>query len=270
MQSEEQDHTTFEETERAMTTARNRMPAEMTENPFQEAGRESQRTIVGDILKFSKGDWLAGKENMELPMGTRLIANMDQLLRGWVRWEDNKPVEQIMGLLCEGYKPPARNTLGYGYTPETKKDADVDKSEWEVDEQSGQPRDPWQFTQYLVCRELDKDDKPLEGEGLYTFCASSKGAHDAIAELCRMYGDKLRVRPDDYPIITLGYHRYDHPNPKYGIIKTPEFIAGFVTPEHARRGKKVKLFNVEKDWIPKSMFGDIEEGAPMDGEEVPF
>src|SRR6185503_20383716 len=78
-------------------------PDENGINPFEEIGQQAPRRIIGQLLKFSKGDYLYGQENDELPMGSKLIANMDQLLRGWIKWADNKPAEQVMGLVVEGF-----------------------------------------------------------------------------------------------------------------------------------------------------------------------
>lgn len=84
------------------------LPVPSGSNPFEEIGNQAARRIIGQLLKFSKGDYLYGAENDELPMGSKLIANMDQLLRGWIKWQENKPVEQVMGLVSEGFKIPKR------------------------------------------------------------------------------------------------------------------------------------------------------------------
>lgn len=216
-------------------------PSDDSDNPFAEVGRQAARRIVGDLLKFSKGDYLYGQDNDEIALGTRMVANMDQLLRGWIKWADNKPTEQIMGLVVEGFRVPKRDTLG-----------DLDESQWEVDD-NGQARDPWQETYYLLLRQLDKDGKPLGEEGLFTFTTSSTGGKDAIIDLCAKYGKWMRMRAGDYPIITLDMEKYNHPNKQYGVIKKPKF-----------------KFNPQKDWFPKSEFGSIEEAGEADGEEIPF
>jgi hypothetical protein len=212
-------------------------------NPFEEVGRQAARVIVGQLLKFSKGDYLYGQDNIEMPMNSRLIANMDQTLRGWVRWEENKPAEHVMGLIAEGYKPPKRELLEWH-----------DESEWETDDK-GQPRDPWQETYYMLSREIGKDGKPLlNDEGLFTFTTSSVGGKDAIIALCGVYGKWMRMHPNEYPIITLSMEKYNHPNKAYGVIKKPKF-----------------LFNPRRDWIKKSEFGVIEAAPdPSEGEELPF
>lgn len=213
-------------------------------NPFEEVGRQATRVIIGQLLKFSKGDYLYGQDNVEMPLGSRLIANMDQCLHGWVRWEENKPAEHIMGLIAEAYRPPKRDTLGWH-----------DEEEWETDDR-GNPRDPWQQTYYLLCRELQKDGKPLPGdEGLFTFTTGSVGGKDAIIALCGVYGKWMRMKPNDYPIITLSKEQYRHPNKTYGIIKKPKF-----------------LFNPRQDWIAKSLFGEINAAPAKDDgqEDIPF
>ena len=247
------------------TTGQNKV--QVQPNPFEEIGRGAQRPIAGQLMKFSKGEYVAGQENLPLPMGMRFVVNMDQMLTGWIRWDDNKPAEQVMGLVVEGFVPPKRDTLGYGYKPGDKEE-DADTTDWEVDEKSGNPRDPWQPTFYLVMRGLDKDDKPLEDE-LYTFTTASKGGSDAVKAFCAVYGKWLRFHPDDHPIITIGYDQYEHSNPQYGWIKTPQFITGYTSPEQVRQKKKVKLFDPNKDWMPKKQFGDIPLNEQQQ-DEIPF
>lgn len=174
-------------------------------NYFQAYGDQvSQRSIVGKLLKFSKGDFLVGENNDEMEEGTELVANMDELMVGWIRWADNKPTDQIMGRVSEGYQPPRRNELG-----------DDDKNQWEIDEQ-GQPRDPWQFSNYLIMKEKG-------GDELYTFTTSSRGGLNAIGELCKSYGKSMRQKPDDFPVVTLKVGSYQHSNRAYGRIKFPIF-----------------------------------------------
>ena len=79
--------------------------------------------IIGDLLKFTKGDWLAGRADEKIADGTELVAVVPGMVDGWQRWEDNRPVEQIMGLLVEGFVPPERSTLSH-YN---------DKSAWAID-----------------------------------------------------------------------------------------------------------------------------------------
>lgn len=225
----------------ATREAEHLLPAEI--NPFEDVGSELRRAIVGSLLRFSKGDYLYGQNNAELPLGTKVIANMDQCLRGYIRWEDNKPAEQVMGLVAEGYKPPARSALGW-----------LDKNEWEVDDK-GQPRDPWQETWYLLMRQVDKEGKPFADDGLYTFTTGSVGGTDAVKELCSTYGKWMRMKPNQYPIITLAMGKYPHSNKSYGIIKKPIFLW---SPKSS------------DCWIAKDQFGEISAAAGDDEADIPF
>lgn len=177
-------------------------------NYFQSYGDQvSQKSIVGKLLKFSKGDYLVGEDNDEVEEGTQYVANMDELMVGWIRWSDNKPTDQIMGRVSEGYQPAKRNTLG-----------DDDKARWEVDDQ-GRERDPWQFSNYLILKTPGEQGE----DALFTFTTSSRGGLNAIGELCKAYGKAMRQRPDELPIISLGVGSYQHSNKAFGRIKFPTF-----------------------------------------------
>jgi hypothetical protein len=180
--------------------------AAVGDNYFQSYGDQvSQRSIVGKLLKFSKGDYLVGEDNEEVEEGTQLVANMDELMVGWIRWADSKPTDQIMGRVSDGYQAPKRNTLG-----------DDDKSKWEVDEQ-GRERDPWQFSNYLILKTPGQTGE----DALFTFTTSSRGGLNAIAELCKTYGKAMRQKPDEFPVIALGVGSYQHSNKSFGRIKFP-------------------------------------------------
>lgn len=212
----------------AMTTQATGTAVAMAgDNPYAAYGDAvTQRTIVGELLKFSKGEYLSGKDGDEVEEGTKLVANMAELMVGWIRWEDGKPTDHVMGKVSDGYVPAKRNTLG-----------DDDQDRWEVDPQTGQPRDPWQLSNYLIM-------KDPESNQLYTFTTSSRGGLNAIGDLCKRYGKEFRMRPDEFPIVSLDVDSYRHPNKQYGKIFVPIFtIAG---------------------WAPKAEFSDALEAEAGD------
>jgi len=180
-----------------------RVPTPSAQNVYEAYGNQSmRRNIVGRILKFSKGDYIIDDD--EVPAGTKYVALMDQILIGWVKWWDNRPEQQEMGLLHEGFVPPKRDDLG-----------DTEKEHWEQDG-FGKPRDPWQFTNYLV---LKVPDKGMDETTMFTFPASSMGAVGAVQDLCRTYGKAMRQRPDEWPVVEIGVRVYEHAD--YGRIKAP-------------------------------------------------
>lgn len=173
-------------------------------NAFETYGQQmSISSITGTLIKFNKGDWVTGDDE-DLEENMELVANMDQLMVGWIKWVDNRPAEQIMGPVAEGYQAQRRNELG-----------DLDQGEWEIDEQ-GRARDPWQFSNYIVMKEPGQD---ASEENLYTFATSSKGGLGAIGSLCRDFGKEMRIRPDEYPIVALGGDSYNHR--EFGRTKVP-------------------------------------------------
>jgi len=175
-------------------------------NPWVEYGASVvTTTFTGKLLKFSKGDYTAGKENDEVALGTRMVANMESLAVGWSRWVDNKLTEQRLGLIAEGFKPPRRPDLG-----------DMDKEAWPIDEENDEPIDPWKFTNNIVMANAET------GE-LYTFTTSSRGGLNAIGVLSKTYGETRHLHPDEWPIIELGCGSYQHSNRAYGRIKFPTF-----------------------------------------------
>jgi hypothetical protein len=179
------------------------LPAKPTANPFEAYGdATNSRHIIGTLLKFSKGDYLAGQSSEDIPLGTVMTAIMDHLMVGWVQWCDNAPTQHVMGRVVEGYVPPRRAELG-----------DMDQSQWERDDR-GDPKDPWQLTNYL----------PMVGQDeTYTFTTSSKGGIGAIGELCKVYGRHMRERPEEYPRIKLEVGSYMHSDKQFGRIRFPVF-----------------------------------------------
>ena len=91
-------------------------------SPFGLYDAISPRTIHGTLLKFAKGDWVAGEDGRAVPKGTEFAVYMSEILAGWVRWEDNKPTEHQMGRIVDGYAPPRRDDLG-----------SIDRAAWETD-----------------------------------------------------------------------------------------------------------------------------------------
>jgi hypothetical protein len=183
-------------------------------NAFEEFGASG---FVGRFLRFVKGDFLTGDSEHpeEVPLGMRLIAEVPNMEKGWVRWRENRPVDEMMNLVSERVPMPTREDLG-----------DNDKSLWESNK-DGSPRDPWQETYKLTLRSVEDPD---DDDKAFTFTTSSKGGRRAIKKLSGIFGKEgLRMRPGQLPIVELSYTKYDHPD--FGLMKNPEFkVVGWVAP----------------------------------------
>jgi hypothetical protein len=178
-------------------------PAVPGKNPFESyADRADNQMWLGPLLKFTKGEYLVGRDGEECPE-KEVVALMPGLLHGWTRWEDSFPVENVLGLMMEGFVPPALETLNHR-----------DREKWELDNK-GKPRDPWQESFYLPVITIN-------GDKVYTFATSSDGGRrHAIAPLCGEYGTHIRQHPDELPVIGLEQDSYLHSDRSIGRVKYP-------------------------------------------------
>jgi hypothetical protein len=200
-------------------------------NVFQQyADAAAPRNIVGKLLKFSKGDYVAGEGGEEVKEGTQFVALMDEFWIGWTRWEDGKPTESRIGRLVDNFRPAQRRDLG-----------DDNKDEWPADER-GEARDPWQFANYLVLK------SPESGE-LYTFTTGTRGGLNTLADLCRHYARDSKQNPGHFPVVALKTDSYLHPNKAYGRIKIPVLAVVGRAPVDGS-GAKQSLADDMNDEIP--------------------
>jgi hypothetical protein len=196
-------------TSNSNSTALAMPPAKNAFEAYSESVNSNR--IVGALLKFNKGDWLVGQDNDELKLGTTLVAAVEEVMVGYLKWEDSKVVDMRMGKVKDGFVMPARRDLG-----------DVDQGSWDTDDQ-GKPRDPWQMTSYLILKAAD-------GQDLYTYAPSSAGGRNVVAALCGEYGKHSRQKPDEFPIVELAVDSYMHKVKSYGRIKVPVLqIVGWIS-----------------------------------------
>jgi hypothetical protein len=162
------------------------------------AAQESGQDILGKLMRFSKGDYIADKA--EIPRGSEFLAAVDALVVGYQRWTGKTVAERVMGRVSDGFREPDRSELGH-----------EDESIWETDAE-GRAQDPWAKTRMLPLKRLS------DGE-LFTLTLTGKGrSGEAIGRLVGAYG-RSRHRDTDYPIIRLGVDAYEHR--QFGRIKYP-------------------------------------------------
>lgn len=163
--------------------------------------------IVGELIRFSKGEYLVGQAGDPLANGKHFIASPEDALIGLVKWCDRKRVEQRMFPLGNIHQIPVRSDLG-----------DNDKSQWERDTH-GHPQDPWQ--RELILPMVDTDGAP------YTLKSSSDGGIKAVAKLTRAFLAGRAKHPGKLPLVAFKVDSYQHRH--HGRIKTPKFeIVGWV------------------------------------------
>jgi hypothetical protein len=163
--------------------------------------------MSGTFFKFTKdGTFCKTSDGEELKEGTEFRVIYDQTQAGWIKFMGKgNPPERRMGAIFEGHNPPKREELG-----------DTDQEEWDIDEMTGRPADPWQF-QILMPMQRVQD-----GE-LFIFQTSSVTGRRACDNLVAACIRMQTTEADCYPIIKLRISGFQHRNERIGWVKTPAF-----------------------------------------------
>jgi hypothetical protein len=164
---------------------------------LQKLAQEMQSSDLGKLLKFNKGSYFVGDD--EVPAGTEMIAHVDQIARGWIKFRDNKVVDQQIGKAVDGFVMPSREELD-----------DRDETAWQRDP-SGVARDPWVQQYYLPMEDTETGEVAV-------FVTGSHGGRKAITKLLNIFTRNPRA---GLPIIRLNVASYKHRT--YGRIETPDF-----------------------------------------------
>jgi hypothetical protein len=162
-----------------------------------QAAEELSGDNIGRILKFAKGKYYLGDD--EVAINSEMVAHIEQLARGWVKFKDGELVDRRIGKVIDGFSPPPREELD-----------DTDSSKWEKNDR-GEPKDPWVAQSYLPL------ETPETGE-VVVFVTGSAGGMGAIGALVRTASRHLQKGP---PLIQLGVRSYKHK--QYGRIENPDF-----------------------------------------------
>lgn len=215
-------------------------------NPFREmaAAMRSRTGFDGQMLACKKGVWTAGRDALVMN-DAEIIALVEQLMVGWCRWRDNKPVDYRVGFVRDRFKPPNRSELG-----------DNDSSRWEK-----RDRDPWQFTFFL----------PLvdpETAALYIFSTTSAGGKDALADLSELFADG-RERQENVgkaPRVALQAERYTHQ--EWGRIDKPRLtVVGWDAPPAIKPIRPPASLTIEHVDAPqlehKPRRGELDDDIPF-------
>jgi hypothetical protein len=148
---------------------------------WEEAAAEGgARVLRGDLLKFSDGHWLVGREGLPVDKERKLVAV--GCAAAWVRWAGGKPDKYIVRQ--PGVPFPEREELG-----------DLEESAWEPGPDD-KPRDPWQTTRFVHL--VDPHDASA-----YTFSTTSWGGRGAVIDLADAIQRYRSARPGASPVVML-------------------------------------------------------------------
>ena len=165
------------------------------DDPWTEVANEGGGQF-GKIVKYVKGQWSHGDN--EIALGTEFLALIHEAMRGDVRFQEGKPVEQRLGLIRDRFRFAPRAELGF-----------TDESQWECDKK-GKPIDPWCQQHFLPLIHCET------GE-VYCYIFRSEGAKQAFRDLSRCYAPYRKSTM--LPVISLQTDRYRHAD--YGLIDIP-------------------------------------------------
>jgi hypothetical protein len=163
------------------------LTVENTALAIAQAAQEEGANEIGRLLKFSKGHYLVGTE--EIPLGKEFVAHVEHWTRGWVKFKHGELVERRVGRVADGFVVPDRDQLG-----------DNDSTTWETDAH-GEPQDPWSQQSYLPLEDLES------GE-ILTFVSGSMGGRQAVSRLAGRAARHLALM--GLPIIKLAVESYKH------------------------------------------------------------
>ena len=116
-----------------------------------------------NCLNFQKATGSPGRKTRRSRTVARFIVNVDELLIGWQRWEDDQPVDQVMGRVIDRFQKPSRRRRS---------------AVWTAKNGSWTPR---QATRTVAARRLYPVQRRTRWRTVHVLYLSSKGGLDAIA-----------------------------------------------------------------------------------------
>src|SRR6476620_7381678 len=124
---------------------------------FRSAALSNTKTnLMGQVLRFKKGNYVFGSEKHKVAVGTKFIAIMHGARHGWIKWNADKTATNVVGKIIEGFVPPPRTELDCR-----------DEEAWPTNQLSGKVEDPWKHVVYLPLMAID-------GTQLLTFSTTTK------------------------------------------------------------------------------------------------
>jgi hypothetical protein len=151
------------------------------------------------MLKYNSGNWTIA--DIPVPPDTKFIVYPDQVLHAWTHFTGGKVVSEISAPVAEDENGDTELRIVKGQAREDL--GDLDQSKWEIDN-SGKPRDPWNYNLGLPMMNVDTG-------AVLMFKAGSVGGMGAIGG---QVGNYNRNRHLGYPVVKLSTGSYK--NKKFG------------------------------------------------------
>jgi hypothetical protein len=168
----------------------------------QAAVRNIKPVLMGQVLRFRKGDWVFGGEKKKIAAGTRFIGIMNEARHGWIKWNADKTAVHIVGRIVDNFTPPPLEELDCR-----------DKSTWKPG-LNGELQDPWQPVCYLPLASLDLAQ-------LLTFSTMTRTGRPSFWALMDRYQWLARKHAGKYPIIEIQNGGYE--DKRFGWVDVPKF-----------------------------------------------
>ena len=194
-------------------------------------------SIVGRMIKFSKdGQFVTADDDEPVDQAVEFIALCGEMLVGWIQFynDGETPPDRVQGLLYDGFKMPARETLG-----------DLDKTKW-LEGLSGAPEDPWKHQMCLVLQQT-------ETRELFTFVTTSETGRRALGNLLRHYNRMRKANAGEVPVVRLRVGGFNHRDPRVGWVPVPTFTLVGRTPRDSAAKPDTSLVAALNDEIPAAL-----------------
>lgn len=155
------------------------------------------------FLRFSKGDFVAGIEEVQIEDDEEFAANIPSLAKGYICWKDGSPVDEQMATVISGH------TISKGSL---------------ADHGPYEDGDGWREQASIEFLHMETGEK-------FRFATSSRGGIKALSVLSKDYASHMKAgKPGVVPVIRMVPDSYKHE--KYGKVHVPTFpIARWVGPD---------------------------------------
>jgi hypothetical protein len=167
--------------------------------------------VDGEQMRFeSVGRYRAGEREIEIPLGTELVAIVPSLRAGWVRWRP-------------GYEEEIASDIRWGLIGDREQLGDLNPACRKYSDRGWVP-----FNTLLL---MDKSGNA------YTFIATTGAELHAIGRLSSIYGDAICIDKSVLPVVRLAT-RIEHHRGMLKIHRPFFEIISWTRPPRGGRGRK--------------------------------